>query len=100
MRKKSLIAFAGAFFLLGAGASLSQQPWQHMQNLTAADAAAQWKSPQPEYGPEPYFGLNGPVRIAEVDRDLDTPCTALGFKPSRCRPDSERLSFTSRPNIS
>ncbi|HXU47815.1 MAG TPA: glycosyl hydrolase, partial [Candidatus Binatia bacterium] len=62
-----------------AEASLSQQPWQHMQNLTAAEIATQWKSPQPEYGPEPYFGLNGPVSIAEVDRDLDT-LHGLGFQ--------------------
>src|SRR6185437_2582978 len=79
MRKKYFVALAGAVFLLGAGATLSQQPWQHIQNLTAAEVAAQWKSPQPEYGPEPYFGLNGPVSIAEVDRDLDT-LHGLGFQ--------------------
>src|SRR5690348_4186260 len=79
MRKRFLIVLAGAFFLLGAGATLSQQPWQHMQNLTTAEVAAQWKSPQPQYGPEPYFGLNGPVSIAEVDRDLDT-LHGLGFQ--------------------
>ncbi|HKV47352.1 MAG TPA: glycosyl hydrolase [Candidatus Acidoferrales bacterium] len=79
MRKKTFAILAGAFFLLGAGANLSQQPWQHMQNLTAAEIAAQWKCPQPEYGPEPYFGLSGPVSIAEVDRDLDT-LHGLGFQ--------------------
>ena len=79
MPKKSYFALAAGFFLLGAGASLSQQPWQHIQNLTSADVVAQWKSPQPEYGPEPYFGLNGPVSIAEVDRDLDT-LHSLGFQ--------------------
>lgn len=79
MRKKCFFVLAGAVFLLGAGASLSQQPWQHMRNLTAAEIAAQWKSPRPEYGPEPYFGLNGPVSIAEVDRDLDT-LHGLGFQ--------------------
>ena len=79
MSKKSYFVLTSAIFLLTAGASLSQQPWQHTQNLTSADVAAQWKSPPPEYGPEPYFGLNGPVSIAEVDRDLDT-LHGLGFQ--------------------
>ncbi|MGH9575308.1 MAG: glycosyl hydrolase [Candidatus Acidiferrales bacterium] len=79
MRKNSFFVLASAFSLFCAGTSLAQQSWQHIQNLTAAKVAAQWKSPQPEYGPEPYFGLNGPVSIAEVDRDLDT-LHGLGFQ--------------------
>ncbi|HEY6464850.1 MAG TPA: glycosyl hydrolase, partial [Candidatus Acidoferrales bacterium] len=79
MRKQFRIALVLTFSLLFAGTSHSQEAWQRMQNLTAVDVAAQWKSPQPEYGPEPYFGLNGPVSIAEVDRDLDT-LHNLGFQ--------------------
>ncbi|HEX8711600.1 MAG TPA: glycosyl hydrolase [Terracidiphilus sp.] len=68
-----------AIFLLPGATMHAQQPWQHLQNLTAAQVAARWKSPPPEYGPEPYFGLNGPVSVAEIDRDLDT-LHALGFQ--------------------
>ncbi|MGA8630996.1 MAG: glycosyl hydrolase [Terracidiphilus sp.] len=57
----------------------AQQPWQHLQNLTAAQVAARWKNPPPEYGPEPYYGLNGPVSIEQVRRDLDT-LHNLGFQ--------------------
>lgn len=79
MRKQVRIALALTFPLLLASASRPQQAWQHLQNLTAADVAARWKSPPPEYGPEPYFGLSGPVSITEVDRDLDT-LHNLGFQ--------------------
>ena len=65
--------------LLGATAAGSQQPWQQLQNPTAAEVAAQWNSPPPEYGPEPYYGLNGPVSIPQVKRDLDT-LHSLGFQ--------------------
>lgn len=79
MRQHVRIALVSALLLLLASASRSQQAWQHLQNLTAANVAAQWKSPPPEYGPEPYFGLSGPVGIAEVERDLDT-LHGLGFQ--------------------
>ncbi|MGH9590962.1 MAG: glycosyl hydrolase, partial [Terracidiphilus sp.] len=79
MLKKTGVMLTLAVFLLGPSAILAQQPWQHLQNLTASEVAAQWKSPPPEYGPEPYFGLNGPVSMAEVDRDLDT-LHGLGFQ--------------------
>jgi hypothetical protein len=57
----------------------SQQPWQRLQNPTAAEVAAKWTAPPPEYGPEPYYGLNGPVSIPQVQRDLDT-LHSLGFQ--------------------
>jgi hypothetical protein len=65
--------------LAGACGAAPQQPWQHLQNLTAAQVAARWKNPPPEYGPEPYYGLNGPVSIEQVERDLDT-LHGLGFQ--------------------
>lgn len=79
MVKRICVWVAGAFFVLQAAAGRSQQPWQHLQNLTAAQVAEQWKSPQPEYGPEPYFGLNGKVSVEELNRDLDT-LHGLGFQ--------------------
>ena len=35
--------------------------------------------PLPEYGPEPYYGLNGAVSVPQIERDLDT-LHALGFQ--------------------
>ncbi len=55
------------------------RPWQTIQDLSAAQVRAVWQSPSPEYGPEPYYGLNGPVSLAQVQRDLDT-LKQLGFQ--------------------
>src|SRR5579863_8077216 len=79
MLKPTGLTIVLAFLLAQSAAARAQQPWQRLQNPTAAELAAQWKSPPPEYGPEPYFGLNGPVSIAEVARDLDT-LHGLGFQ--------------------
>ena len=75
---KYVTLMAAACFLLAAVAG-AQQPWQRLQNPTAAEVAAQWKAPPSEYGPEPYYGLNGPVSIPQVQRDLDT-LQHLGFQ--------------------
>lgn len=56
-----------------------QPPWVKIQMPTAAEVAARWKAPPPEYGPEPYYGLNGPVDMTVVERDLDT-MKSLGFE--------------------
>jgi len=53
-------------------------PWQKIQMPTAAEVAAAWKNPPSEYGPEPYFGMNGPVTIESLAHDLDT-MKSLGF---------------------
>jgi hypothetical protein len=76
---RTCIALTATIFLLQTAAATSQQSWQRLQNLTAAEVAAQWKTPLPEYGPEPYYGLNGPVSIPQVERDLDT-LRGLGFQ--------------------
>lgn len=65
--------------LHAAAAALSQQTWQQLQNRTTAGVKARWVTPPPEYGPEPYYGLNGNVSISQVQRDLDT-LHALGFQ--------------------
>jgi hypothetical protein len=79
MVKQGCIALTAAVLLLHSVTAKSQQSWQHLQNLTAAEVAAQWTDPPPEYGPEPYYGLNGPVSIPQVRRDLDT-LHGLGFQ--------------------
>ena len=78
MIKRLALLFAQTSILIAAGLQ-AQQPWQHLQNLTAAQVASRWKEPPPEYGPEPYYGLNGPVSIPQVERDLDT-IHSLGFQ--------------------
>lgn len=78
MLKPTGLTLTLAIFL-SQGATRAQQPWQHLQDPTASEVVALWMSPPPEYGPEPYFGLNGPVSIAEIDRDLDT-LHGLGFQ--------------------
>ena len=50
----------------------AQQTWQGMQMPTAEQVQRVWNNPPTEYGPEPYYGLNGPVDVAVIQRDLDT----------------------------
>jgi hypothetical protein len=84
---KPMLAIMAGIFILGARQhsaraqqkSAPEQAWQHMQNLTVAEVAARWMSPPPEFGPEPYYGLNGNVSIPQVERDLDT-LHGLGFQ--------------------
>ncbi len=79
MMKQKCIVLTAILFFIHAATAISQQSWQHLQSPTAADVAAHWKTPPPEYGPEPYYGLNGPVSIPQVERDLDT-LHGLGFQ--------------------
>ncbi len=62
----------GALLLTFAVSAASQEPWQKMQMPTAAEVAKQWVNPPSEYGPEPYYGLNGAVDETVIRRDLDT----------------------------
>ena len=79
MTKRAALFLAGTLIGFANVSARAQQPWQHLQDLTAAQVAARWKNPPPEYGPEPYYGLNGAVSIPQVERDLDT-LRGLGFK--------------------
>ena len=79
MVNRTSIVLSAFIFLLQMAVATSQQPWQRLQIPTTAEVAAQWKTPPPEYGPEPYYGLNGPVSIPQVERDLDT-LHGLGFQ--------------------
>ncbi|HEU5339893.1 glycosyl hydrolase [Edaphobacter sp.] len=67
---------AAAMLTLSATA---QQPWQKLQMPTASHVERTWKTPPSEYGPEPYYGLNGAVDTAVITRDLDT-MRRLGFR--------------------
>jgi len=72
--------FAVAAFSITAFAQTpsAPRPWQKMQMPTAAEVAKVWMSPPSEYGPEPYFGMNGPVTIESLAKDLDV-MKAMGF---------------------
>ena len=56
----------------------AKYPAQRIQVPTAAEVTRAWKNPPAEYGPEPYFGMNGPVTIESLSHDLDT-MKSLGF---------------------
>ena len=60
-------------------------PWQKMQMPTAAEVERVWKAPPPEYGPEPYYGLNGAVDREVLARDLDK-AVQLGFHAVTVQP--------------
>ena len=79
MRQHVSIALVIAAISAVAAGAGCQQPWQHLQSPDAAAVARHWMNPPPEYGPEPYYGLNGPVSVAQVERDLDALHT-LGFR--------------------
>ncbi|HWB33560.1 MAG TPA: glycosyl hydrolase [Acidobacteriaceae bacterium] len=53
--------------------------WQKIAMPTAAQVEAAWMNPPSEYGPEPYFGMNGPVTLESLGHDLDT-MKSLGFR--------------------
>ena len=63
----------------------AQHPWQKMQMPTMAEVKRTWKPPPPEYGPEPYYGLNGLVTREVLQRDLDT-AKQLGFHAVTVQP--------------
>jgi hypothetical protein len=69
---------ACALLIAPSFAQTAQHPWQKMQMPTAAEVAKVWIDPPSEYGPQPYFGMNGPVTIESLSKDLDM-MKSLGF---------------------
>ena len=63
----------------------AQHPWQKIQMPTAAEVAKVWVNPPSEYGPEPYYGMNGPLTIESLAHDLDT-MKSLGFHAVAAQP--------------
>ncbi len=58
--------------------TVAKYAFQKVQMPTAAELKQAWKTPPSEYGPEPYFGMNGAVTIESLAHDLDT-MKGLGF---------------------
>ena len=54
-------------------------PWQHLQMPSEEELKSRWQTPPPEYGPSIYYGMNGPITIEDVRRDLDV-MRGLGFR--------------------
>ena len=82
MKPNTLFAIFLAVVLCLTAASVTaqtQHPWQRLQSPTAAQVRSVWTNPPSEYGPEPYYGLNGAVTLEVVDRDLDQ-MKSLGFR--------------------
>jgi hypothetical protein len=67
------------FIVFSAVSVQGQQPWMKMQMPTTAEVETNWKVPPAEYGPEPYYGFNGPMDETVMRRDLDR-IKALGFR--------------------
>ena len=61
-----------------AQSTVAKFAFQKVQMPTAAEVKLAWQTPPPEYGPEPYFGMNGAVTIQSLAHDLDT-MKSLGF---------------------
>lgn len=78
MRMKWL-AYGIAVLVMTKSAMAEQQEWQRLSMPTVSDVATKWINPPSVYGPEPYYGLGGPVTLETVQRDLDT-LHKLGFR--------------------
>jgi len=76
--RTSLVVSAGCLAMHMIAASAQQIP-PDMRNSRVREVATQWLSPTSEFGPEPYYGLNGSVSLEQVRRDLDT-LHGLGFR--------------------
>lgn len=74
-----LVLAAASFAGASAQAQVPQHSWQQQSLPTAEQVRARWVTPPAEYGPEPYYGLNGPVTVDTVRHDLDT-MQSLGFR--------------------
>ncbi len=78
MKTKYVPGYVACLSAVFAVAAIAQEPWQKLQMPTAAEVAKVWKAPPSEYGPEPYFGMNGGVTIESLSKDLDM-MKSLGF---------------------
>jgi hypothetical protein len=77
-----------------AQSTVAQHTWQKMQMPTAAEVAKVWNAPPPEYGPEPYYGLNGAVTREVLQRDLDK-AVRLGFHAVTVQPGRNPEAYLS-----
>jgi hypothetical protein len=80
-----LLGLAALAPACGAQTTTATYAWQKMQMPTAAEVERVWKAPPPEYGPEPYYGLNGLVDREVLARDLDK-AVQLGFHAVTVQP--------------
>lgn len=79
--------------------TVEQRPWQHLQMPAIAEVERSWTTPPPEYGPEPYFGLNGKIDIETAKRNLDT-IRSLGFRAVTAQFGSGNFGYLSPEYLS
>jgi hypothetical protein len=72
-------SFIAGIVAIISACAMAQQPWQKIQMPTATEIAQRWTTTPPEYGPEPYYGLNGAVDETVIRRDLDA-MKSLGYR--------------------
>jgi hypothetical protein len=72
MRTSIAVALAALFVTGAAPARAEPYSWQKIQMPGAASIATIWDNPPSEYGPEPYYGMGGPITIDVIRKDLDT----------------------------
>jgi len=73
----SLLLAACAALPMNAAPAVAR-PWLRLQDLSAAEAAAQFPTPPPENGMILWWGWDGPVNPEVIKRDLDR-IKAMGF---------------------
>jgi alpha-L-rhamnosidase len=78
MKTKFVPVYVACFSTVLAAGAAAQQSWQKVQMPTATEVAKVWTAPPSEYGPEPYFGMNGAVTIETLSKDLDM-MKSIGF---------------------
>jgi len=81
-RESGVIGRVGAVLAVVAlvqGGMAQQTAWQKIQMPTAAEVAKRWVNPPSEYGPEPYYGMNGAITEEVIQRDLDL-MKRLGYR--------------------
>jgi hypothetical protein len=73
-------AFAAIGLIMAATPSIAAgHEWHKLQMPRAAEVLTRWKSPPPEYGPEPYYGIGDGVTDAAIGAELDR-VKGLGFQ--------------------
>jgi len=90
MRRSAGVLFVAGMVACASAAGWAQSTtptyaWQKMQMPTATEVAKVWNAPPAEYGPEPYYGLNGLVNREVLARDLDE-AVKLGFHAVTVQP--------------
>lgn len=67
---RPLVSFVALCLIAGVGPA-AERPWQELTNPTAAEVAAHFATPPPEYGLTIWWGWDGAITPEVINRDLD-----------------------------